>query len=179
VFAANGKSFDPGTVIVRNGIIEAVGKTTEIVVPADAETIDAKGMAVYPGFLDLYTTLGTSERGPLGPKPVPAAMCRMPIRECRALRSITETGSTPEFDVASNLELPDATSEERRKLGFTDILAAPGGAIASGQSALVSLSGLPRREAIVKPNVALHIQLTSPSGITVGDTHDCIDELIT
>jgi len=107
VFAANGKSFDPGTVIVRNGIIEAVGKTTEIVVPADAETIDAKGYGGLSGFLDLYTTLGTPSgvtRSKTGPgRNVPYAdfaMPRTPIDN--------RNGITPEFDVASNLELPDA-----------------------------------------------------------------------
>ena len=27
-------------------------------VPYDAETIDGKGLVVYPGFIDLYTTIG-------------------------------------------------------------------------------------------------------------------------
>ena len=61
------------------------------------------------------------------------------------------------------LELNDALVEPRRRLGFTDFLSAPAGAIATGQSALVSLSGLPRREAIVASPVALHVNLAPPS----------------
>ena len=53
--------------------------------------------------------------------------------------------------------------EPHRRLGFTDLLSAPGGSIATGQSALVSLSGLPRREAIVKAPVALHLHVAPPS----------------
>src|SRR5262249_22962114 len=45
---------------------------------------------------------------------------------------------------------------------FTDLLSAPAGAIATGQSALVSLSGLPRREAILAAPVALHVNLAPP-----------------
>ncbi len=43
------------------------------------------------------------------------------------------------------------------------MLSAPGGAIATGQSALVSLSGLPRREVIVSAPVALHVNLAPPT----------------
>ena len=70
---------------------------------------------------------------------------------------------TPEFEVAGALELTDALAEPRRRLGFTDLLSAPAGAIATGQSALVSLSGLPRREVIVAAPVALHVHLAPPS----------------
>ena len=73
-------------------------------------------------------------------------------------------GLTPEFEVAGALELTDALAEPRRRLGFTDLLSAPAGAIATGQSALVSLSGLPRREAIVAAPVALHVHLAPPIG---------------
>ncbi len=72
-------------------------------------------------------------------------------------------GLTPEFEAAGVLELTDALVEPRRRLGFTDFLSAPAGAIATGQSALVTLSGLPRREAIVASPVALHVNLAPPS----------------
>ena len=68
------------------------------------------------------------------------------------------------------LELNDALAEPRRRLGFTDLLSAPAGAIATGQSALVSLSGLPRREAIVAAPVALHVNLAPPTEPAGGGT---------
>ena len=177
VVAAPGTVFDPGTVLVRNGIIEAVGKSSDVPVPADAETIDAKGMVVYPGFIDLYTNVG-----------VPAGVSRTKTGPGRnvayadfALPSTppdNRNGITPEFEVAAALELSDATADERRKLGFTDLLAAPGGPIAAGQSALVSLGGLTRRESIVKSPVGLHVQLVSPAGVMFGESRECIDEII-
>lgn len=72
-------------------------------------------------------------------------------------------GLTPEFEVAAALDLADAVAEPRRRLGFTNLVSAPAGAIATGQSALVSLSGLPRRETIVAAPVALHVNLAPPS----------------
>lgn len=47
---------DPATVIIRNGIIEAVGP--DVVIPADAQVIDCKGLTIYPGMIDAGTRLG-------------------------------------------------------------------------------------------------------------------------
>ena len=52
------QGLDPGTIVVRRGVIEAVGLTKDVTVPYDAETIDGKGLVVYPGFIDLYSTAG-------------------------------------------------------------------------------------------------------------------------
>jgi imidazolonepropionase-like amidohydrolase len=161
IVSGAGATLVEGTVVVRNGVIEAVGPADKVDVPYDAEVIEGRGLHVYPGFLDLYTTLGTAvgtTRSRTGPgRTVPYAdfaLARTP--------EDNRNGLTPEFAVAEALDLPEAVAEERRKLGFTDLLAAPGGAIATGQSALVSLSGLPRREAVVRAPVALHVNLRSP-----------------
>ena len=150
-----------GTVVVREGVIEAVGPSAKVAVPFDAEVIEGKGLVVYPGFLDLGTTLGQ-----------PAGVVRSQTGPGRAINYAdnaqaqtppdNRNGLTPEFEVATVLDLPASVAEERRKLGFTDLLSVPAGAIATGQSALVSLSGLPRREAIVRSPVALHINVQVP-----------------
>src|SRR5579871_3027654 len=48
-----------GTVVISNGKITAVG--TNVTVPAGAETIDCKGLTIYPGMIDSGTHLGLSE----------------------------------------------------------------------------------------------------------------------
>jgi hypothetical protein len=58
VVAAPGKVFEKGTVIVREGIIAAVGATGAVAVPADATEIDLAGKTVYPGLIDPFVTLG-------------------------------------------------------------------------------------------------------------------------
>jgi imidazolonepropionase-like amidohydrolase len=162
VVVAPGRTIDVGTIVVRKGIIEAVGPADKVAVPYDAELIDGKGMVVYSGFVDMYTTLGQAvgvTRSQVGAgrtvKYSDFAFPRTPPDN--------RLGITPEFEVASVLDLPDATADERRRLGFTDLVAAPAGAIATGQSAFSSLSGLPRREAIVKAPLALHIHVAAPS----------------
>jgi len=162
IVTAPGKAIDPGTIVIRRGIIEAVGPVKNVTVPYDAETIDGKGLVVYPGFIDLYTTIGQRagvDRSATG-KGRPVDLAEAPLT---ATPPDNRRGLTPEFEVAAALELSEALAEARRRLGFTDLVSAPAGAIATGQSALCSLSGLPRREAIVAAPVALHVHLASPT----------------
>ncbi|MGC1721128.1 MAG: hypothetical protein WA746_19255, partial [Isosphaeraceae bacterium] len=58
IITAPGNVHDPGTIVVRRGLIEAVGPAKDVVVPFDAEVIDGKGLTVYPGFIDLFSTAG-------------------------------------------------------------------------------------------------------------------------
>ena len=49
IVTAPGKVLDPGTIVVRRGVIEAVGLTKDVTVPYDAETIDGKGTGGLSG----------------------------------------------------------------------------------------------------------------------------------
>ena len=132
----------------------------KVEVPYDAEVIEGKGLIVYPGFIDLYTTSGQV-----------AGVTKSLTGEGRTVNYAdfalprtppdNRNGITPEYEVAKALDMA-ALSDDRRKLGFTDVLVAPGGSIATGQSALVGTSGLPRRESVLKAPVALHIALRQP-----------------
>lgn len=55
---ANG-TIEGGTILIEDGKIAAVG--IELVVPADAEVIDAKGLVVTPGFIDAHSHVGIME----------------------------------------------------------------------------------------------------------------------
>ena len=43
-----------GVVIVEGGRISAVGPRNEVVVPADVKRIEARGMTLVPGFVDVH-----------------------------------------------------------------------------------------------------------------------------
>src|SRR5687767_3207258 len=45
-----------GTVVIRDGLIEAVG--ADVRPPADARIVDLAGKRVYPGLIDLTSTMG-------------------------------------------------------------------------------------------------------------------------
>ncbi len=176
IFATPEQTIEAGTVVVRNGIIESIGTVDKVEVPYDAEIIEGKGLVVYPGLIDLYTTVGVpneAARSQTGlSRPIP-------LKEFAQASTPPDNrnGLTPEFQAASVLELEADEAEARRKLGFTSLISAPGGAIATGQSALVTLNGRNRREAILDSPIALHIALRSPRGRAYGDDLDgCGDE---
>ncbi len=45
---------EDGALVAENGVIAAVGKKDSIKAPKDAQRIDAKGMFVGPGFVDIH-----------------------------------------------------------------------------------------------------------------------------
>jgi len=62
IVTVSGPVIAKGTVIVRNGLIEAVGEN--VTVPADAWVVDGEGMTVYPGLIDALSTVGIPGAAP-------------------------------------------------------------------------------------------------------------------
>src|SRR5215475_1302176 len=56
IVTVSGATIAKGTVVLRNGLIEAVGDNVQP--PADALVIDGEGMTVYPGLIDALSTWG-------------------------------------------------------------------------------------------------------------------------
>src|SRR5579871_2951321 len=50
IVTVSGPVINKGTVVVRNGLIEAVGEN--VAVPADAMLVEGEGLTVYPGLID-------------------------------------------------------------------------------------------------------------------------------
>ena len=59
IVTVSGATIDKGTIVIRNGLIDAVG--ANVATPADAQVFDATGLTVYPGFIDALTNLGLSQ----------------------------------------------------------------------------------------------------------------------
>src|SRR5580658_5170693 len=62
IVTVSGPVIAKGTVVVRNGLIEAVGQN--VPVPADAWVVDGEGMTVYPGLIDALSTVGMPGAAP-------------------------------------------------------------------------------------------------------------------
>ena len=58
IVTVSGPVIAKGTVVVRNGLIEAVGEN--VTVPADAWVVEGEGLTVYPGLIDSLSTVGMS-----------------------------------------------------------------------------------------------------------------------
>ena len=68
VVTAPGQVLGDATVVIRNGLIQSVGRNTEA--PAGARVWDLTGHTIYPGFIDAHADLGMDavpEGGDVGP----------------------------------------------------------------------------------------------------------------
>jgi imidazolonepropionase-like amidohydrolase len=161
VVSEAGKVLSKATVVLRDGLVEAVGE--DVKAPADAVIVEGKGLTVYPGFVDGLTNWGfdaAQRRSVVGD---PAAE-ETAAEALAATKPDNRKGLTPEFQVQAALK-PDAEKADAwRRLGFTAHLIAPDGGILVGQSALVSLSGAPTREAVLRTPVAQHLSFRRIGG---------------
>src|SRR5437660_9431031 len=59
IVTVSGADIEGGSIVVSNGRISAVGANVNA--PAGAQEIDARGLTVYPGMIDLGTNMGLLE----------------------------------------------------------------------------------------------------------------------
>jgi imidazolonepropionase-like amidohydrolase len=158
IVTVSGPIIERGTVVIRRGLIAAVG--SQVSAPADARVIDGTGLTVYPGLIDANTTLGipqpsqtTVERRGGGTAPQLAAAAFSP-------NVAQPPGLQPET-LAVDLIQPGGTQiEAARNAGITSALVAPREGILIGQSAFINLAGETSQQMIVRSPVALHIGFT-------------------
>src|SRR5256885_15499495 len=115
VHTASGADIPNGVVIIRDGLIEAVG--ANIAIPPDAAVIDAKGQHVYPGLIDAQTSLGFPSATP------PPRRRGGGARPPQPPATLPET--SPAFVAMREIKLSDDDVEAKRATGVTTILAAP------------------------------------------------------
>ncbi len=166
VVVSPGQVLEAGRIVLRDGLIEAVG--AEIAIPPDAVEIDGKGLWVYPGLIDALSSLGLKEEG--GP-PQSGSEGGAPGRPQRQSPSATSTGPGPVHSVArvhpeklarDQIQTFDderkREMEKVRNLGFTTVNVVPRGGIFRGQSAVIHLADdRPVSEMIVRDRAAQHV----------------------
>ncbi len=59
----NGEVIENGTILVTGNKITAIGKSSDIKIPADAKVMDCNGKTIMPGFVDVHAHLGTFRQG--------------------------------------------------------------------------------------------------------------------
>jgi imidazolonepropionase-like amidohydrolase len=175
VVTVTGATIQKGTVVIRNGLIEAVG--ADIPVPADARVIDATGMTVYPGLIDAFSNVGLSAPAPAaaGRGAAPAA----PAVGNRAQQALagattpaeptpTPAGQSPELMASDQLKVTEETFDQQRSAGITTALLAPRDGIYQGQSVLVNLGGEVPDKLIIKNPVSLNVSFATARGFGGG-----------
>ena len=138
VYTVSGEVLEGATVLVRDGIIAAVGHG--VAVPAGVHTIDATGRIVTPGLFDATTSLGLVEVGAVS-STVDARLEGDPVRAA--------------FDVVDGINPRSVLIPVNRAAGLTTALSAPGGGLISGQAAIIDLAGSAADEMVVRPRAAM------------------------
>ncbi len=160
IVTAPGKVVKDATVVIRDGIIQAVGH--DIPIPPDARIWDLKGMTVYAGFIDSYSDYGMPQRQrpSFGPDQPPTP--RIPEapkgpgywNERVAAAVKAEEVFTPDAKVAEKL----------RNAGFTSAVLVPQKGVFRGADALIDLGDASINEMLVKTHLAQNIAFETARG---------------
>jgi imidazolonepropionase-like amidohydrolase len=149
IVTVSGPVIENGTVVIRDGKIEAVG--ANVAIPAGSQEIDARGLSIYPGMIDLSTSIGLVEIGSGAPGTVDTA----------------ETGDmNPNAMAMIALNPHSAHIPVTRVGGVTTVLSIPTGNIISGQASLINLRGSTPLEMTIVPSAALAINFPRVSTVS-------------
>ena len=154
VHTVSGAPIANGTVVIRDGLIEAVG--ADVAIPPDATILDVAGSHVYPGLIDAQTSLGFA---------TPSTR-----RGAGAERSERPADPTPDFLAIRNVKLSDDDADARRAIGVTTIVTAPSYGIFNGQSAVVNLGSGSIESRVIKSPAALQISFNTRPTWTYPDS---------
>jgi len=167
IVPVSGPAIDRGTVVVRDGVIAAVG--AEAQAPADARVIDGAGLTVYPGVIDANSVLGFAEGGGAtvaqaagrgGRGGGRGAAPAQPGAPMGAPNSLHPVGLQPELAAADLVHPVGDAFDGPHSAGIAAALAAPPTGIFRGLSAVINLGGPTAQAMIVKTPVAEHIGFT-------------------
>ena len=167
IVVAPGKIIPQGTLVISNGVIEAVGE--KITPPADARVWNLEGHTLYPGLIDLSSDLGM-------PKPAqtqttsPFAAMATPQPQTERPKGAAHWNTRMRADFNADEEFsPDSKSAEKlRSQGFTLVLSTPQSGIFRGTSALVNLGDKVATDLVVKRRVAQHLNIEQAGGFGGG-----------
>ncbi len=147
VYPVGSAPIQNGTVLIRDGVIIAVG--AGVVVPAGAARIDATGKVVTPGLINSQTELGVIE-----------------IDQVKETNDVTAKGTnnvSAAFRVWDGLNPASVTFGPARNEGITSAIIAPRGGLVAGQAAVVDLVSGHAAEMIRKAPIAMLAQVDNPT----------------
>ena len=159
IITAAGAPIERGTIIVRRGVIDAVGAS--VTVPTEAAVIEGAGMTVYPGLIDLGNTRAADQPVPTLPQNLRTTAEVERWKRAQLLK--------PQARAADAVKVDDTELTKLASAGVTSVLALPSGDVISGQSALVNVVAPPeepqignivearRGLVVVRSPIALHV----------------------
>lgn len=148
VFPAPGQRIDQATIVVKDGLIKAVGKN--IAIPPEAIVIKGDSLYVYAGFIDGLSRVGVN-------KPKEDVNRERPKDPANPTPEVA--GITPHYEVRSFLNPEEKSLEELRALGFSTAQVVPYGKMLPGSGAIILLTGKSADEMLLVNNSVLFSEL--------------------
>jgi imidazolonepropionase-like amidohydrolase len=154
VIVAPGRVVDPGVVVIRGGVIEAVGLVGQTAVPADARVFDLPGKVVHAAFVDPYVT---SDRlaGRKPRKPPDDEESEAPGGSSRGAGGEAVAADR----VIESLTVKEQVADAYRRLGFGAVAAVPSDGILRGAGAVVSLADGPLEDRVLRADFGQYVSL--------------------
>src|SRR5262245_111540 len=176
IVPVSGADISSGNIVMRNGLIEAVGASAAI--PKDAIVVEGAGLTVYPGLIDMGNATAIDAPaaaadaggGRGGPAAAPG-QSRESLERAKRLTILR-----PDYQAAEHVRLEGAELTRLAAAGITSVLATPAGNIFRGQSALVnvvappddpqigSVADIRSTMTVVATPVALHVNFNPGGG---------------
>lgn len=161
VYPVSGPPITNGTVLIRDGVIVAVGD--HVTVPAGTQTIDATGKIVTPGLINSLTEIGVVE-----------------INGVRDTNDAVAKGTNnvaASFKVWDGLNPASAVFAPTRSEGVTTVIVTPRGGLISGQAAAIDLGVGHVSDVLRRGPVAMIAQASSTSAAGTNARGELIGKL--
>jgi hypothetical protein len=142
IVTSPGNTLTNATLVVRNGVIESVGRNAQV--PADARVWNMQGRTLYPGFIDAHSHVGMQE----------------PRVELDRGNASWNPQLRAHLSASSEFNTEDDGSDVLRKAGFTTAASVPTLGVFRGQAAVFSLKDGSPTDRLVRDNVAQSVSLT-------------------
>jgi hypothetical protein len=144
-----GQVLESHQLILKNGLIDAVGKN--LTVPAEAMVISADSLFAYPGFIDAFSFTG------------------IPKTENKDQQKVNDPGNppddiagiTPQKSVAETYKTGDKSIGDMRSVGFTMSNVSPRGLMLPGKTSLLLHLDEDLDKVSFKKDVAMTAQFTT------------------
>ena len=151
IVTVSGATIENGSLVIQNGKITELGANVNA--PAGAETIEGRGLSVYPGMIDAGTNLGLAEI-PLG---------------VNGSVDVAETGEmNANAKAITGLHPHSSHVNVTRVNGITSVLSYPTGGVITGQAALINLWGSTQAEMAIVPTYGLVINFPRLTTVSFG-----------
>ena len=148
VHPVSGPAITDGTVLVAGGRIAAVGRASEVQVPAGATVVSLTGKHVYPGLVEPINQLGMVEIGA-----VPAS------------RDDNEVGRyNPHIRALTGIHPYAAAIPVARANGITTAMSVASSGTLQGMGTVIQLTGDTPERMALKDSAALVVNFPSPEG---------------